>query len=405
MKNIATHTGTLLRTVIIGKKPSMAAELETLIADIGGLRVLRKLTEIPTDANAGRMLAALAPHIIFAEGDATELKPLVDIIRREAPGIHVIAWGSSLDLQVVIDLMHLGIREYLCYPFRQPELVDALARCRAALEETPLLFRSTHEVFTFVPAKPGVGSSTIALNVSAAMANDFGKRTLLADFDLTSGMQRFMSGLGQGFSVIDAMERSADLDDALWPQLISSLGDLDILHAGQPTLGYRIESDKVLRFLDFARRTYEAIVCDVSGNLELFSTELMRQSKRIFLVCTPEVGALHLAREKLAVFRSMDLEDRVNVLVNRSGTEHNEIGSEDVERLIGRPAFSFFPNDYKEINKALRAGKLVRSDSGIGRCYSGCAKLILELDSHKSVVKPRRRLLEFFRASPRFAER
>jgi pilus assembly protein CpaE len=404
MKHIAS-TGAPLRGVIIGKQPSVTAELETLIADIGGIAILRKLKEIPTDANAGRMLAALAPHVIFAEGEANELKPLVDIIRREIPGIQVIAWGSSLGLDVVIDLMHLGIREYLCYPFRQPELVDALARCRAALDETPVLFRSTHEVFTFVPAKAGVGSSTIALNVSAAMANDFGKRTLLADFDLTSGIQRFMSGLGQGFSVIDAIERSADLDEALWPQLISSLGDLDILHAGQPTLGYRIESDKVLRFLDFARRGYEAIVCDVSGNLELFSTELMRQSKRIFLVCTPEVGALHLAREKLAVFRTLDMEDRVNVLVNRIGTEHNEIGLDDVERLIGRPAFYFFPNDYKEINRALKAGKLVRSDTGIGRCYSGFAKQILDLDANKAATKPKRRLIQFFRAAPRFVER
>jgi pilus assembly protein CpaE len=129
----------------------------------------------------------------------------VESIRCEAPGIQVVAWGSSLDLHVVMDLMHLCIREYLCCPFRQNELLDAVARCRTALQETPPLFRSTHEVFTFVPAKPGVGCSTLALNMSAAMANDCGKRTLLADFDLTSGMQRFMVGLGDGFSVIDAV--------------------------------------------------------------------------------------------------------------------------------------------------------------------------------------------------------
>jgi DNA-binding NtrC family response regulator len=93
----------------------------------------------------------LAPHIIFVEGDATELKPLMDSIRRDAPGTQVIAWGSSLDVHVVIDLMHLGIREYLCYPFRQRDLGDAIARCSVVLEETPPVFRSTHEVFSFVP--------------------------------------------------------------------------------------------------------------------------------------------------------------------------------------------------------------------------------------------------------------
>jgi hypothetical protein len=74
---------------------------------------------------------------------------------------------------------------------------------------------------------------------------------------------------------------------------------------------------------------------------------------------------------------------------------------EDVMRLIGRPAFSFFPNDYKEVSKALRTGKLVRSDSGIGKCFSECAKRILDLDTETDAVKPRRRMIEFFRAAPR----
>jgi Flp pilus assembly CpaE family ATPase len=130
----------------------------------------------------------------------------------------------------------------------------------------------------------------------------------------------------------------------------------------------------------------------------------MKQSKRVFLVCTPEVGALHLAREKLGIFRSLDIYDRVNVIVNRSGNPPNEIRAEDVERMLGRPAFSFFPNDYKEIGKALRNGKLVRSDSGIGKCFSGCAKRILNLDADTATAKPRRRMIEFFRAAPRFVE-
>lgn len=399
-----TPNGTLLRAVIASKNQGEITELENVIRDIGGVAVLRKLTDIPTDTAATRIVVNVAPHIIFAEGSGTELKPLLEMIRREAPGIQVIAWGSSLELPVVIDLMHLGIREYLCYPFRPSEVAEAIARCRLVLEEAPPAFRSTHEVFTFVPAKPGVGCSTIALNVCAAIANDCSKKTLLADFDLTSGMLRFMAGLGEGFSVIDAVERSSDLDEYLWPQLISSIGNLDILHSGRPTPGYRIESEKILRLMDFARRTYDVIACDLSGNLEAYSIDLMKQSKRIFLVCTPEVGALHMAREKQGILRALDMEDRVNVIVNRSGNESNEIGPEDVERLIGRPAFSFFPNDYKEINRALKAGKLVRSDSEIGKCITACAHQILSIDAEPA-AKPKRRLIEFFRVAPKFAER
>ena len=62
--------GAFLRTVVISRKQETAAELESLIADADKLVVLRKLTDIPEDIDASRFLATLAPHIIFAEGDA-----------------------------------------------------------------------------------------------------------------------------------------------------------------------------------------------------------------------------------------------------------------------------------------------------------------------------------------------
>ncbi len=51
----------------------------------------------------------------------------------------------------------------------------------------------------------------------------------------------------------------------------------------------------------------------MSGNLERYSLEIMHESKRIFLVCTPEIPSLHLAREKYLYLKQLDLGDRVGV--------------------------------------------------------------------------------------------
>ena len=58
----------------------------------------------------------------------------------------------------------------------------------------------------------------IALNSSAAMARKANTKVLLADFDLNSGMMRFMLKLDNKNSVLDAVERADEMDDRLAPE-------------------------------------------------------------------------------------------------------------------------------------------------------------------------------------------
>jgi pilus assembly protein CpaE len=398
------------RCVVITGHESVRQTLEASLNAIGTVSIIRTLAAIPPAAEAPRFYSTLAPHIIFAEASINELSALVDQIRKEAHGIQVIALGTSVDADVLLELMQLGIREFLCQPFEQDKVEHAIARCRAILEETPPVFRSTNEVFTFIPAKSGVGCSTIALNVGAAIANQFGKRVLLADFDLNSGMQRFLLGLGDGYSVTDAVRLADTLDDSIWPQLVNSVGRLDVLAGGKPDVGSRIESEKLVQLLDFARRNYEVLFFDVSCNLEKYSVELMGQSKRIFLLCTPEVGPLHLAKEKLAILQSQGFGDRVSVILNRC-PRGGGLKSKDLEQVLGRPPFFMLPNDYQEVMKALESGRVTRSGSALGERFTELAQRIIQLDDEaapepESVSsKSKRNMLEFFRAPPRYSER
>jgi Flp pilus assembly CpaE family ATPase len=64
------------------------------------------------------------------------------------------------------------------------------------------------DLYTFLPAKPGVGTSTIALSTSCALAEEMNAHTLLMDCDLAAGAIQFLLKLGQSASVIDAVNHS-----------------------------------------------------------------------------------------------------------------------------------------------------------------------------------------------------
>ena len=132
------------------------------------------------------------------------------------------------------------------------------------------------KVLCFLPSKPGVGASTVAINTAAALAGA-GSKVLLVDGDLTSGMVRFMLKLQNPASIRDAAQRVADLDEFLWPQLITEVREgLDVLHAGVSSPSCSFDSEVLLSLMDFWRAAYDFVCFDFSGNLEQFSLDAMR---------------------------------------------------------------------------------------------------------------------------------
>ena len=129
--------------------------------------------------------------------------------------------------------------------------------------------------------------------------------------------------------------------------------------------------------LDFARRHYSVICADLSGNMEEFSVEIMRESKRIFLVSTPQMPALHLARKKLNFLKSQDLGDRVSLLLNRPESD-KVVPIGEIEELVGVPVLTSFPNDYSSVRNALSAGKPLDRDSLLGARFGEMARLMLD---------------------------
>jgi pilus assembly protein CpaE len=276
------------------------------------------------------------------------------------------------------------------------ELAGVVERAAAALDRSPVNIAVTDEVITILPAKPGVGCSTVALNASVALADDPSARVLLADFDLNCGMIAFMLRLEAEHSLVDAAEHAAHLDEDLWPKLVSKAGALDVLPAGPMRPGFRIEPPAMRYLLDFARRNYSVVCADLSGLMERFSVELMQESKRIFLVTTAELPALHLARQKLDYLRSLDLEGRVSLVLNRA-QKGALVSSAEIEKIIGLPVAIEVPNDYRGVHKALSEAKPVNARSELGRSYVELARRIL---SKQPEPKRERRFVDYFTITP-----
>ncbi len=389
----------MLRCVVIGAGAGAPEQFGHAISDAVGFRLTRIIEHYPAGEEVGRALRAQAPQVVFLCAD--DLRRALEVraeIEHVAPGLPAVAFGRHVSQEVLLELMKAGVRDFLSVPLQPGALRELAARLEGYLVKNPLSFDATDAMYTFLPAKPGVGTSTLALNISMALARRPGHKVLLADFDLSSGLIAFMLKISGPYSVVDAALRAEDLDEHLWPQIVHEKEKLHVLPAGRTEPGARIQSDQVRRLVDFARRNYSVICADLSGNLEKYSIRLMEESKQIFLVTTPEIPPLHLAQERCNLLRKLDLGDRISILVNR-WHKRCTIPVRQIEELLGVKVREVFPNNYHGVHQALVAARPIEEKSDLGRRCAAFAERLAKIDAAES-EKTQRRFLETFSVIP-----
>ena len=393
------HRSNMLRTIIISPDKQLGEQLQAAIVQNSSASIVRMIDKYPTIIDLTRVVRAHAPQVVFVTTESVEqVVSIAEHLEQILPGIQVIAAGEPSNSQTLMALMRGGIREVVTSPFDSDLLNEALTKASENLLRRPVAAHSTELVYSFLPAKPGVGASTLAVNSSLSMARSEPDNALLADFDLNSGIIRFLLKLNSPYTVLDAAERSSTLDENSWKQIVCKSGNLDVLHAGVLNPDIRLQSLQLHDMVAYARRNYKAITFDLSGNLEKYSLELMHESRRIFLVCTAEVCALYLAREKMQYLKRMDLGDRVSILLNRYHKK-NTIGVNEVEELVGAPVLMTFQNDYSRLTTSVAEGGAVATNCELGQQISALSSYMLE-KKEKAPAAAKRRFVEYFNITP-----
>ena len=389
----------MLRAVIVSPDVEMSSRLADLIRSMGRVGLMKSSDHYLSGYDLERFLRANAPQIVFLGIEELErAKEMLKGIEETLPGCQVVAIDRTCDPQVLLSLMHIGVREFLPYPFEGQAYQSTIGRLAELLDKKPAKIEFSDRVFCFLPSKAGAGTSTIALNTAVALSRLPDNHVLMMDLDLNSGMVGFMLKLDNVYTIYDAAENAAKLDEHLWPQLVASIGKLDVLPAGRLDPQIRIEPMQIRQLISFARRFYSSICIDLSGNMEKFSIEVMQDAKKIFIVCTPEIPSLHLARQKLSLLQTMDLGDKVAVLMNRA-QRRPIISTEQIQSLLGVPVFQEFPNDYRGVHNALTTGREIDASTELGKQFSQLSYSMMDQSAPKLGSK-KKNFLEYFSVAP-----
>ncbi len=384
----------MLRCELICPGANLRVQLEKLLGSIPGLEVVRSFDDYPTRDDLLRSVRMRRVEmVVVCLDDPKRAEAVAAFLDEVLPGFLVIAAGGGKDVGLMARLMHVGVRAHLAEPLDPQELAGVVEDCQQRLTTHPLPAARQADLYSFLPAKPGVGASTIAVSTACALAENLRTHTLLMDCDLWAGAVQFLLKLGKSASMADALMHSENLDEDLWGQMVGHSDGLDVLHAGRLNPPPVVEMASVARVLDMARPQYEVVCADLASSFEAFTVAMLQESRRILLVTTPELVALHMAAARVRQLTELGLVDRVSLVLNRK--TRSALDEDAVAQAVGLPVTFVFTNDYSRVNRSVLDAAGIFDDSPLGQCVLNLAHTLIPAQQAPRPTR-HRKFLEFF---------
>jgi pilus assembly protein CpaE len=323
-------------------------QLEELLAGPG----VRFKTLPTSDLLALAQPAAAQPDVVVLDvRDTHTLPPTLSTLKRQHPDTGVVIVAARLDPMLMLEAMRAGVTEFVANPVSANDIKAAVDRV-SATRSAPTL----GQVFAVVGAKGGVGTTTVAVNVAAALAQAVpDERTLLVDFHLSYGDAAVFLGAEPRFSVVDAMENTHRLDQAFFESLVVHTKSKVHLLASSERTASGADFRRTGTLLQFAASHYRYTVLDVPRS-EAGALDALEGVASTIIVANQELATVRNAGRMAAALRQRYGKDRVQVVISRYDKQA-EIGQQDVERVVGSPVKFTVPSDYRQALHALNKGR------------------------------------------------
>ena len=192
-------------------------------------------------------------------------------------------------------------------------------------------------ISVFAP-KGGVGKTTVAVNMAVALREQTRDRVLLFDADVGVGNVTAVLEVPAKKGLIDLADSSpSDWNDAAFEHIVAvhaETGVRVLTWGSDPADSEKITVDLLLAALRWAKANHAYVVVDNHPGYDDRTMAMLTLATEIFLVVTPEVGALRNSAQFLHLAREVGLGDIVRVVVNRA---NHGIALSDMSQSLGLP--------------------------------------------------------------------
>ncbi len=304
---------------------------------------------------------APTPNLIILESRA-EPRDMLNSLRALAevcdPTTKVIVIGHYNDIWLYRELIRSGISEYVVAPISLADILSVASNIFVNPDSEPL-----GRSIAFVGAKGGVGSSTLAHNVSWAVSQLFKSEVLVADLDLPFGTANINFDQDPAQGIAEAVFSPERIDETYLDRLLAQCAEHLSLLAAPSTLDrtYDFEPDAFSSIIEIAQRNAPTVVLDVPHVWNGWTRSTLSQADEIVIVATPELANLRNTKNLVDTLKKIRPNDAPpRLIINQVGVPKKpEITPADFADPLGIAPIAVVPFDPLTFGNAANNGRML----------------------------------------------
>jgi len=301
-----------------------------------------------------------------------------------APDIPIVAVSSQGGREYLRKAMLAGAREYLTTPLRQDELRDAILSVLRIEEKRKLSqvgpeseVAHSGSIITVFGAKGGIGKTTLATNISVAIATNLDQKAVLVDLDTQFGGAAVMMDVVPQRSILDLAQALDEIDskEDLKSFLTTHESGVAILAAPlRPDEEQLLTGEQTKRILNLLAQIFDYVIVDTPPMLTEAVVTALEEATMVLLVTSLEIVCIKNTKLCLEMMKSSEFSpDKVKLVINRANAA-NSLKADDLEATLGYPVFWKVPFDMEAAVSAQLGRPLVQTSPN-----SKAAQSIVEL--------------------------
>src|SRR4051794_37508749 len=245
-----------LNAIVVDADPTNRAEMSAFLTQ-HGVHVIQQLPGAET-------LPGLLPRgdaqlvVVNLDPGAPDMLKKIGHLPRQFPSVSFFVLSQVLDANLLMEAMHLGVREFIPLPIHAEKFAAAIERV-AGMNGMGKRAKTIH----VIPTMGGCGSTTIACNVAASLAR--AGKTALLDLDLVRGGVASYFDLRPRYTIADVMDQTAQLDMQLLDNALARHGKSGLGILGRPDLPedtQRVTQAGFGRLMGMVARMFDYVVMD-----------------------------------------------------------------------------------------------------------------------------------------------